>query len=271
MSSITVVILDDDAFLLKVLQRTIHRAYPEVDIMTTSDIDEFWQLLNTKQDLDLVLSDYLMPQMNGLDVLEQCSSQNPYPVRALLTGDMTLSTMMRQPNVVHAYLAKPFNEADITALFDNVAALKSLPFAFNVRRQLGAMISFPVYPLILKELRDLVQSDEFDLHDISYVVSQEPIITAKLLQLANSAYLGFIRPTSSIDEAVSMESFFEFNFEISESLDDMVAEFELKNHMHHWNEWGMEDSNDGASDLVLNEGDSNGESHPNPVRSKFPK
>ncbi len=71
--------------------------------------------------------------------------------------------------------------------------------------------------------------------------------------------------------AVSMESFFEFNFEISESLDDMVAEFELKNHMHHWNEWGMEDSNVGASDLVFNEGDSNGESHPNPVRSKFPK
>ena len=71
--------------------------------------------------------------------------------------------------------------------------------------------------------------------------------------------------------AVSMESFFEFNFEISESLDDMVAEFELKNHMHHWNEWGMEDSNVGASDLVFNEGDSNGESYPNPVRSKFPK
>ncbi len=203
MSSITVVILDDDAFLLKVLQRTIHRAFPEVDIMTTADIDEFWQLLNTRQDVDLVLSDYLMPQMNGLDVLEQCSSQNPYPVRALLTGDMTLSTMMRQPNVVHAYLAKPFNEADITALFDNVAALKSLPFAFNVRRQLGAMISFPVYPLILKELRDLIQSNEFDLHDIANVVSQEPIITAKLLQLANSAYLGFVRPTSSIDEAVS--------------------------------------------------------------------
>lgn len=72
-----------------------------------------------------------------------------------------------------------------------------------MRRQLGAMISFPVYPLILKELRDLVQSDEFDLHDIAHVVSQEPIITAKLLQLANSAYLGFVRPTSSIDEAVS--------------------------------------------------------------------
>lgn len=42
--------------------------------------------------------------------------------------------------------------------------------------------------------------------------------------------------------AVSMESFFEFNFEISESLDDLVAEFELKNRMNQWNEWGEDDS-----------------------------
>lgn len=42
--------------------------------------------------------------------------------------------------------------------------------------------------------------------------------------------------------AVSMESFFEFNFEISESLDDLVAEFELKNRVNQWNEWGEDDS-----------------------------
>lgn len=44
MKAIKVIILDDDAFLLKVLQRTIHRVFPEVDIITTADIDEFWQL-----------------------------------------------------------------------------------------------------------------------------------------------------------------------------------------------------------------------------------
>ncbi|WP_372859961.1 HDOD domain-containing protein [Pseudoalteromonas sp.] len=203
MKSLAVIILDDDAFLLKALQRTIHQIFSDVEIITTTDINEFWQLLNTKQDVDIVLSDYLMPQMNGLDVLEQCSSQTPYPVRALLTGDMTLSTTMQQPNVVHACLAKPFNEADITALFNNVAALKSLPFTFDMREQLGAMTRFSVCPIILKELRDLLQSNEFDLHDIANIVSQKPIIAAKLLQFANSAYLGFVGPASSIDEAVS--------------------------------------------------------------------
>ncbi len=203
MSSMKIIILDDDAFFLKALQRTIHRTITNVKITTITDINEFWQTLDKTPDIDLILSDYLMPQMNGLDVLEQCALKNPYPVRALLTGDMTLNTITRQPNVVHAYLAKPFNEADLIALFENVAALKSLPFAFNVRKQLGSMVGFPIYPVILKKLRDLVQSDDCNLREIAAVVSQEPIITAKLLQLANSAYLGFSQPTSSIDQAVS--------------------------------------------------------------------
>jgi HD-like signal output (HDOD) protein len=203
MKSLAVIILDDDLFLLKALQRTIQRIYPAAEVTVVSDINMFWRLLKAKPNVDLVLSDYLMPQMNGLDALERCSRENPYPVRALLTGDMTLSTMMRQPNVVHAYLAKPFNEVDVITLFNNVAELKSLPFAIDVRRQLGAMVSFPVYPLLLKKLKHLIESEEFNLHDIANIVAQEPIIAAKLLQLANSAYLGFKRKTLSIDEAVS--------------------------------------------------------------------
>lgn len=203
MKPLVIIILDDDAFLIKALQRTIQRIWPNAEIKAATEIEDFWQLLHTIPDIDLVLSDYLMPKINGLDVLERCLVENPYPVRALLTGDMTLATMMRQPNVVHAYLGKPFNETDLTGLLKNVAELKKLPFAYTLRKQLGAMVSFPVYPLLLKKLQHLVKSDEFDLHDIAKVVTKEPVITAKLLQLANSAYLGFHRRTSSIDEAIS--------------------------------------------------------------------
>jgi len=77
----------------------------------------------------------------------------------------------------------------------------------------------------------------------------------------------------SFDEplAVSMESFFEFNFEISESLDDLVADFELKRRMHQWNEWGVDDSRDGAGEFTINERESTGQTLPNQITSKFPK
>ncbi|MBB1307883.1 HDOD domain-containing protein [Pseudoalteromonas sp. SR41-8] len=203
MTSVTVVLLDDDALLLKALQRTIIRTFPNTIVLVANELDEFWQLLQDNPDVDLVISDYLMPHMNGLDVLELCVARYPYPVRALLTGDMTNTTIMRQPNLVHAYLSKPFSGADISNLLNNVAELKSLPFEKHVRRQLGAMMSFPVCPIFLQKLQIVLSSDDYNLHQITTIVSQEPVITAKLLQIANSAYLGFQRQTSSIDEAVS--------------------------------------------------------------------
>ncbi|MDP4528492.1 HDOD domain-containing protein [Alkalimonas delamerensis] len=203
MDSITVVMLDDDAFLLKALKRTMQRMCPEACIETFSELEPFWCYLREHPHVDLVISDYLMPHMHGLDVLERCTQENSYPVRALLTGDMTLATMMRQPNVVHAYLAKPFNAQDVQALFEAVADLKRLPFSSAARTALGAMTSFPVSDGLLRKLKVLVDDDNSDAHEIAAVVAKEPVIMAKVLQLANSAYLGFQRRTSSIDEAVS--------------------------------------------------------------------
>lgn len=203
MSTMSVILLDDDAFLLKALQRTIQRIYPSADVWAVSTVEELWQLLQDNPTVDLVISDYLMPQMLGLDVLEHCVTLNAYPVRALLTGDMSLVTMMRQPNIVHAYLAKPFNEHDVVSLFTMVTELNDLPFARQVRVQLGSMTAFPVCPAMLKQLQRMVQQDQVDLQQVAAVVAQEPVIVAKVLQLANSAYLGFQRKTASIHEAIS--------------------------------------------------------------------
>ena len=203
MKPISVVMLDDDDFLLKALKRTMLRIYPTASIETFSELTPFWDYIRQHDRIDLIISDYLMPHMNGLDVLEHCTEENAYPVRALLTGDMTLATMMRQPNVVHAYLAKPFNAPDVSSLFEAVADLNGLSFAPSVRRSLGGMTSFPVSGPLLQQLKKLIEQDDTDLHDLAAVVSKEPVIVAKVLQLANSAYLGFQRKTSSIDEAIA--------------------------------------------------------------------
>ena len=104
MNTMTIVLFDDERFILKALQRTINRIYPVADVITVTELNEFWAVLKEHKTIDLVISDYLMPHINGLDVLERCLTENPYPVRALLTGDSSLTSKMRQSNVVHLSL-----------------------------------------------------------------------------------------------------------------------------------------------------------------------
>jgi DNA-binding NarL/FixJ family response regulator len=58
MTSVTVVLLDDDALLLKALQRTIIRTFPNTIVLVANELDEFWQLLQDNPDVDLVISDW---------------------------------------------------------------------------------------------------------------------------------------------------------------------------------------------------------------------
>ena len=45
MKTMRVVLFDDELFILKALHRTINRIYPAADVITVSEINEFWSVL----------------------------------------------------------------------------------------------------------------------------------------------------------------------------------------------------------------------------------
>ena len=69
MKTMRVVLFDDELFILKALHRTINRIYPAADVITVSEINEFWSVLKNNKSIDLIISDYLMPHVNGLDAV----------------------------------------------------------------------------------------------------------------------------------------------------------------------------------------------------------
>ena len=86
MNTMTIVLFDDERFILKALQRTINRIYPVADVITVTELNEFWSILNKNKTIDLVISDYLMPHINGLDVLERCLTAVSYTHLTLPTN-----------------------------------------------------------------------------------------------------------------------------------------------------------------------------------------
>src|SRR5260221_11383841 len=51
-------------------------------------------------------------------------------------------------------------------------------------------------------LRELLNSDHRNTHQISEVIRRDPSLTARLLQLVNSVYYGLATPINNIEEAV---------------------------------------------------------------------
>ena len=66
-------------------------------------------------DLRLVISDYLMPGMDGLEFLAEVSQVRPEIVRIILTGHADLETTLRAINEVGVYkfILKPWNKHDL--------------------------------------------------------------------------------------------------------------------------------------------------------------
>ena len=71
--------------------------------------------------VDLVISDYLMPGMNGIEFLLEVKRLHPFATRILLTGYADKENAIKAINEVglYQYVEKPWNNADLKITIQN--------------------------------------------------------------------------------------------------------------------------------------------------------
>lgn len=196
-----VLFIDDDAFMLKALLRTARRIRPNWQFMGCEHARDWLNLVAQNDVPDIIICDYQMPDINGENVLIEAITHYPSAVRVLLTGDTSEQIVTRACQFSHHILGKPFSEQHLTAVFECVERLQQLPFTSQSRAQLGQLQSLPVLPDFVKSIQQALQAPEADLTQVAKLLQHEPALAAKLMQIANSAFMGFTRPVSTILEA----------------------------------------------------------------------
>ncbi len=71
--------------------------------------------------VDLVISDYLMPEMNGIDFLLEIKKLHPFATRILLTGYADKENAIKAINEVglYQYIEKPWQNEDLQLVIQN--------------------------------------------------------------------------------------------------------------------------------------------------------
>lgn len=151
---------------------------------------------------EMVVSDLSMPGMDGCDFVAEVAKKYPNTIRIILSAHTTHAAMLRLVGPAHQYLAKPFDPETMVETMARAFGLQDL-LSNEKLKELVAQIQFlPGVPtLALEMLRELRQEDPSVLR-LGQLISKDPAVCSKLLQIVNSAFFGLPQSMSSPVEAI---------------------------------------------------------------------
>lgn len=203
MTDIRILFVDDEELILSGLRRMLRPYHKEWDMAFVDSGEKALATLD-ESEYDLIVSDVRMPGMDGIELLEKVREAHPDLIRIILSGYSDHVDTLRSTTVAHQYLAKP---CDPDMIRDTVLR------ATGIRRELtdpellaaiGNTESLPSAPVLYQQLTDELASDDPSLKRIGEIVAQDPGMSAKILQIVNSAFFALRREVSDIDQAVTM-------------------------------------------------------------------
>jgi DNA-binding NtrC family response regulator len=119
LNSSKIVLVDDEEMVLKSLNSLLELE-TDYQVHTFTSVTEALGFIK-KNDIDLVISDYLMPEMDGISFLAKVKEVRPEVPRIILTGYADKENAIKAINDVglFQYIEKPWDNDDLLIIVRN--------------------------------------------------------------------------------------------------------------------------------------------------------
>ena len=117
----TILLVDDEEMVLNSIKSFL-AIEGDYDVMAyTSPAKALEELARNDHHVDLVISDYLMPEMDGITFLARVKEKLPFVPRVLLTGYADKENAIKAINNVglYQYIEKPWDNEDLKLIIRN--------------------------------------------------------------------------------------------------------------------------------------------------------
>jgi HD-like signal output (HDOD) protein/CheY-like chemotaxis protein len=195
--------VDDEAMILDGLRRALHGMRQEWDMHFVNTGASALDALD-RDVYDAIITDMRMPLMDGAQLLEQVKQRHPEVVRIVLSGQCSREAIFRSIAPAHQFLSKPCDPQELVTRLGQAFAMRDLLSNQSINTIISRMRSIPSLPTLYEELTTILRSESPSLAQIERIVSKDVGMAAKILQLANSAFIGARGRVSSLLQAVSL-------------------------------------------------------------------
>ncbi|MGZ8900575.1 MAG: HDOD domain-containing protein [Limisphaerales bacterium] len=198
-----VLFVDDDPVLRDLYAGIAPVLQGQYGVFTASSGKEGVQVLQERT-FDVVVADLTMPGMDGVQFLGHVVRTQPDAARIIISGYLDRLKIAQCLFVGHRYFNKPCDLKALGALLLSLASFREIVSNQKVRKVIGGLGSLPGPPDTYLRLEEVLNSAYSSLNDVAAVVEQDLRVTAKLLQIVNSAHFGIARQIVSPTEAVQL-------------------------------------------------------------------
>ncbi|HEX9592906.1 MAG TPA: response regulator [bacterium] len=198
-----VLFVDDEPNVLRGLQRMLRSQREEWEMAFAGGGEEGLALMEQER-FDVVVSDLRMPGMDGAEFLTAVMRRYPNVVRLILSGHSQWELIMKSLGPAHQYLTKPCDADQLKAAVTQAFALRELLADPNLRALVARMDTLPSLPALYQKILAALRSPDASCRTVGEIVSQDPAMAAKVLQLVNSAFFGVGQHVSKPAQAVAL-------------------------------------------------------------------
>ncbi len=110
-----ILVVDDEDNVCRALRRTLRQE--GYHVITANDPARALELLKVTK-VDMVISDHLMPNMTGLELLKTVRTRHPDCMRIMLTGHADMQTAIKAINhgEIYRFLSKPWDDTELKVM-----------------------------------------------------------------------------------------------------------------------------------------------------------
>ncbi len=198
-----IIFVDDEENVVHGLKRMLYSMRKEWEMSFVLSGEETLKLLE-KEKYDVIVTDMRMPGMDGATLLKHVQEKYPQVIRIILSGHSNEEMALRSTQTAHQFLAKPCDSETLKITIEKTLKIRSLVEDEELVKIVNGIGELPVMPATYMKLKDELNHENISTQKVGQIIAQDITLSAKVLQLVNSAFFGLPSRITSPMQATSL-------------------------------------------------------------------
>ena len=181
----SILFVDDERDVLRGLRRALRSKRREWDIKFVEGAQAA-MIAMSENPADIIVSDMRMPDVDGAGLMESLADNWPFTCRFILSGQAADHAVIKTVGITHQFLAKPFDSQNLVKLLEEQIPL----FDTEQSSRPLAIEALPTPDDTVQKITKIFEQPSFSANELAELIGDDLALSAKMLQLSNSAYFG---------------------------------------------------------------------------------